>query len=216
MKGTVDVSLTGDEVGVNQHLQIGLAAERPDKVRFNAYAGFSSLISIAVDGDSLWVFLPSSSLLMGGSIDEAASAGILPEAANLLLDALKEVLFPQPVCGDGCKSERMAEGRCRFEEDFDGGKRISIFETDKGRLLSTDFVDKDGGERARVDYRDYQRSGGLYFPHEITLSLRSEDVKVRLTFYRVQLNRGIDDNIFRLKDITGVRQRGFAHSFETE
>jgi len=216
IKGTADVDVSGDEPGMNQHLQIGLAAERPDKIRFNVYAGFSTVMSIAVNGDSLWVFLPSSSLLMAGSIDEAEGLGILPAAANVLLDALREVLFPEPICGDGCKSERIANGRCRFEEDSEDGKRISIFETGKGRLLSTDFVDKDGEERARVSYRDYRTSSGLYFPREITLSFKSEDVRAKLTFHRVELNREIDANIFRFKDVTGVTQRGLERSLESE
>lgn len=204
VKATLEVYFTADEPGHNQRLQVGLAAKRPDRMRLNVYAGFLSLVNIAVDGESLWVFLPSSSTLLAGSLDEAAGQALFPMATGLLLDAVRTILFPDPFCITGCTSDQIERGKCRFEEESEDGKRIGIIESRTGRLLSLDLVDRDGTERVAVNYRDYRRSGGISFPHDITVSLPSDGVRVRLLFNRAVLNRHIDETEFRLKDLSSA------------
>jgi len=201
VKATLDVYFAADEPGHTQRFQVGLAAQRPDRMRLNVYAGFLNLANIAVDGDSLWAFLPSSSTLLAGSLDEVASQALLPVATGLLLDAVRTILFPDPFCMAGCTSEQIERGKCRFEEESEDGKRIGIIESRTGRLLNLDLVDRDGTERVAVNYRDYRRSGSVSFPHDITVSLPSDGVRIRLLFHRAVVNREIDEKEFRLKNL---------------
>jgi outer membrane lipoprotein-sorting protein len=216
VKATIDLYFTEKEPGRSERLQAGLAAQRPDKVRLNIYAGFSHLADVAVDGDSLWAFLPSSSSLLAGSVEEVASQALLPVATALLLDAVRSVLFPTPLCITNCKSEKIEGGKCSFEEESEGGKRMGVVESRTGRLLRLDFVDKDGTERVTVNYRDYRKSGGISFPHEITVSLPSDGVKVRLVFNRAVLNRDIDERVFRLKDLPSTNVKKLGNVLEME
>lgn len=209
VKATLDVYFAADEPGHTQRFQVGLAAQRPDRMRLNVYAGFLNLVNIAVDGDSLWAFLPSSSTLLAGSLDEVAGQALLPVATGLLLDAVRTILFPDPFCIAGCTSEQIERGKCRFEEESEDGKRIGIIESRTGRLLSLDLVGRDGTERVAVNYRDYRRSGSVFFPHDITVSLPSDGVRIRLLFHRAILNRDIDEKEFRLKDFPRAGVMGF-------
>jgi outer membrane lipoprotein-sorting protein len=209
VKATIDLYFTETEPGRREHFQAGLAAQRPNRVRLNVYAGFMSLVNIAVNGDSLWAFLPSSSILLAGSIDEAAGQALLPLSTGLLLKAVRSVLFPESFCITECKSEQMEKGKCRFEEDSEEGKRIGIVDARTGRLLGLYLVDNDGTERVAVDYRDYRKSGTISFPNEITVSLPANGVKVRLVFHNAVLNREIDENVFRLNDVPSASVRGF-------
>jgi hypothetical protein len=178
-------------------------------MRLNVYVGFLNLANVAVDGDSLWAFLPSSSTLLSGSLDEVASQALFPMATGLLLDAMRTVLFPDSLCIAGCTSEQIERGKCRFEEESEYGKRISVVESKTGRLLSLDLVDRDGTERVAVKYGDYRKSGSISFPHDITLSLPSEGVRVRLLFHKAVLNREIDEKELRLKAVPSGRVTGF-------
>lgn len=210
VKATIDAYLAIEEPHRSEKLQVGLAAQRPGRVRLNIYAGFLNLLNIAADGDSVWAFLPSTSILLAGSVEEAAGQALLPAPTVLVLDAVRTLLFPDSFCVIECKSEEVAKGRCRFEEDSEEGKRIGIVETGTGRLLSLDFVGQDGTERLKVNYGNYKRSSGIFFPQEITILLPSDGVRLRLVFNRVVLNRDMDEGVFRLKDIpsAGVRRFG--------
>ncbi|MCX5801771.1 MAG: DUF4292 domain-containing protein [Candidatus Eisenbacteria bacterium] len=201
VKATLDVYLSFEEPRRSERLQVGLVAQEPDRMRLNVYAGFVSLASVALDGDSIRAFIPSSSVLLAGSLGDAVTQALLPEATGLLLDAVRTVLFPKRFCVTECMSEEIEKGRCRFEEDSDDGKRIGIVDSKTGNLIRLEFVDADGAERVGVDYRDYTRSGGVLFPHEITVSLPSDGVRARLVFNRTVLNDDIDEKVFRLKDL---------------
>jgi len=214
VKATIDAYLTAEEPRRSERLQVGLAAQRPDKVRLNIYAGFLNLLNIAVDGDSIWAFLPSTSILLAGSTDEAAGQTLLPAPTVLILDAIRSLLFPDSFCITECKSEEIEKGRCRFEEYSEGGKRIGIVESRTGRLLSLDFVGEDGTERVKVNYGNYKKSAGTFFPQEITVLLPSDGVRLRLVFNRVVLNRVIDERVFRFKDIPSTSVRRFGDTLE--
>ena len=216
LKATVDLYLTAEEPAYNERLQVGLAAQRPDRLRLNVYAGFSNLVSIAIDGDSVWAFLPSSSMLLAGSVDEVVKLALLPKATGLLLEGVRGVIFPEPFCLVECKSETMEKGKCRLEEDSGEGKRVGIVESRTGRLLTLDFIDKDGAERATVNYRNYRKSGNIFFPHEITVVLPPDGIRLRLVFNRAVLNRDVDEDVFRLKDIPNSGVKRFGDILEVE
>jgi len=209
VKATVDAYITTGQPPHNEKVQIGLVAQRPDKIRLNIYSGFIHVVSVGADGDSLWAFLPPFPFILAGAIDDAASQVLLPASTGVLIDAVRSILFPDGFCLNGCETEIVSKGRCRFEEESEEGTEVGIVETKTGRLRSLSFSEPDGRETAVVKYSNYRQSGGMYFPGEVTLSLPSDHISLRMVFNRVALNRHIDESVFRLKDMPIPNTKGF-------
>ncbi|UCF79545.1 MAG: DUF4292 domain-containing protein [Candidatus Eiseniibacteriota bacterium] len=195
IRGTLRTRLTLERAGYSGTLQAGLAAQKPDRARLKIYAGFSTVLDVTVEGDSLRAFIPPKSTLLLGSVRDQ----VVAFEAGTFLAILRDALFPAEFCSGACLFETAPGGTCRLEDELPGGKRISFVETKSGRLRGMQWVNSEGDEWARVSYRDYKRSGEVSFPRDIAISFPSAQFETRLLFDRVQLNKPLDSGSFELE-----------------
>ena len=128
----------------------------------------------------------------------------LPESGfELGLGAFSE-LFPEGFCVADCKASKVKSNLCELEENFDGGKRISLVEEKKGRLRRMEFRDRNGANSLTISYQDYRRSGKVHFPYDIEVSFPSAGLNVRLIFDRVEANVSLEERALRLDPIPGT------------
>jgi len=205
LKGTLQIHLNLEEPGYGGRVQAGLAAERPDKARLKLYVGFSNLVDVAIDGDSLWAFIPPKGTLLLGSAEDTASFF----APRALLTALREVLFPGEFCLLECRSCKVRGGICRIEDDFAGGRRTSFVDVRNGTLQDMHLVNEEGDEWVTVGFRRYKRSGRIRFPREIRISFPLAGLQMKLSFDRLKLNSPIDEGSFRLDVPPGTTVKRF-------
>jgi outer membrane lipoprotein-sorting protein len=205
VKATLQIRVSMEEPGFVGRVQAGLAAQRPDKARVKVYAGFSEMLDVAIDGDSLWLWVPPKSVMLAGSVEDAAA----PFAAGVLVGALREALFPERFCSGNCSSHWVGRGVCRVEEDLAGGSRLSFVEVKSGRLRELLLLNADGDEWLDVRYKNYKQSGKMSFPSRLEISFPMAKLKMRLTFDRVRLNSPVEPGSFRLKLPAGTTVREF-------
>jgi outer membrane lipoprotein-sorting protein len=178
-----------------------IAARRPDSLRLLGYAAVATVFDATTDGDHFWLYLPMLERAITGKAEEESLLAALPILPTEIVGALFGEPYGAPesglrmldVKGTPWVTWRLASGhevRARYAPGSMLLQRAELWGGDT-RL-------------ARLDYHDYRKRSGVWWPTRLDFDWPAEQGHLSLTFDTVRFNEKIDDSAFRFEAPDGV------------
>ena len=178
-----------------------IAARRPDSLRLLGYAAVATVFDATTDGERFWLYLPMLERAITGKAEEESLLAALPIMPTEIVAAL----FGEPYGAP--------EGGLRVLEE--GGTRWIAWNLASGHevrarysgsmLLQRAELWTGKTRTARLDYHDYRKRSGVWWPTRIDFDWPEEQGHLSLTFETVRFNEPIDDKAFRFEAPEGVK-----------
>jgi len=177
-----------------------IAARRPGSLRLLGYAAIATVFDATTDGDHFWIYLPMLQRAITGKAEEESLLAALPILPTEIVGALFGEPYGAPDAGlrvldiEGTKwvAWTLASGhevRARYSSSM---------------LLQRAELWAGETRTARLDYHDYRKRSGVWWPTRIDFDWPAERGHLSLTFDTVRFNEAIDDQAFRFEPPDGV------------
>jgi len=201
LRADVVIGLTSRTWSGTGTCQGRIAARRPDSLRLLGYAAVATVFDATTDGDRFWIYLPMLQRAVTGKAEEESLLVALPILPNEIVDALFGEPYGAPEAGlrvldvDGTKwvAWTLASGH-EVRARYSGSMLLQRAELWAG-----------GTRTARLDYHDYRKRSGVWWPTRIDFDWPEEQGHLSLTFETVRFNEPIDDKAFRFDAPEGVQ-----------
>jgi hypothetical protein len=178
-----------------------LAARRPGALRLVGYAAVATVFDVATDGARFQAVVPpSGTTWVGRAEDESLLVGlpILPGdvVAALFGEPYGKAVGPRRVVSRGAHpwiAWTLASGdevRTRFDAARWLPQRAELW--------------RNGKSEASLDYHDYRRQGGTWWPSRIQFTWPKEHGRLALTFDRPRFNGALADSLFAPRPPAGL------------
>ncbi len=179
-----------------------LAAQRPGRLRLAGYAALATLFDTATDGRTFWVAVPSLQTFFTGTAGRESLLTGLPVPPGQVVAAV----FGEPYGAlDSTLTVETKSGKTWLAWSVGGGRtaraRASLepFRMERAELLNGGVVE------ATIDYRDYRKRDGVWWPTRIEFAWPNEDAKLALDFRTVDFKGTPPDSLFSIRPTAGAR-----------
>ena len=178
-----------------------LAARRPGSLRLLGYAAVATVFDATTDGERFWLYLPPLGRVITGRATEESLLVALPVLPVEIVSAL----FGEPYGAPESGLRVIASGGASWIAwNLPDGHEVRA-RYDASSLLLERAELWAGEERvARLDYHDYRKRRGVWWPTRVEFDWPEERGHLSLTFDQVRFNGKIDDSAFRFEAPEGV------------
>lgn len=206
LRTLADSELTGPE-GQFRASEV-LLVEPPSRLRIEVLSMFGVAWVLATDGEFLDIYSREEGTVYRGEPNPALLADYLP--VPLGLEELTELLLGRPPPRDVVASEHAAwekeTGLIRLALRIaGGGTQILWFDGASGLLMRCEERDAKGILRFDLRIKAYRDVSGALLGSDITI-VAADGVQVRLAYAKSELNPTLPADLFRLRNVVGVKE----------
>jgi hypothetical protein len=206
LRTLADSELTGPE-GHFRASEV-LLVEPPARLRIEVLSMFGVAWVLATDGHFLDIYSREEGTVYRGEPNPALLADYLP--VPLALEELTELLLGRPPRREVVASEGVAweqeTGFIRLVLRIaGGGTEILWFDAVSGLLMRCEERDAKGALRFDLRIKAYRDVSGALLGSDITI-LAADGVQVRLAYAKSELNPTLPAELFRLRNVMGVKE----------
>ncbi|MEP7028438.1 MAG: hypothetical protein ABI960_07575 [Candidatus Eisenbacteria bacterium] len=178
-----------------------LAAARPGSLRLLGYVAIATVFDATTDGDRFWLYLPTMDRVITGAAAEESLLIALPVLPGEIVSALFGEPYGAPESG-----LRVIEvdGTSWVAWDLAGGHEVRARYGANPTLLERAELWEGGRRIARLDYHDYRRRRGVWWPTRLDFDWPEEEGHLSLTFDQVRFGGVIDPKLFHFETPEGV------------
>jgi outer membrane lipoprotein-sorting protein len=178
-----------------------VAARRPASLRLLGYAAIATVFDATTDGDRFWLYLPMLERAITGKAEEESLLAALPIQPTEIVGALFGEPYGAPEHGLRVIDEK---GTRWVAWDLASGHVVRARYAQSSMLLQRAELYEGNQRIARLDYHDYRKRSGVWWPTRIDFDWPAEQGHLSLTFNTVRFNGTIDDQAFRFEPPDGV------------
>lgn len=178
-----------------------LAARRPGSLRLLGYAAVATVFDATTDGDHFWLYLPMLDRVITGKAEEESLLVALPVLPGEIVSALFGEPYGAPESGLRLVDIR---GTPWVAWNLAGGQEVRARYAASSMLLQRAELWNGATRVARLDYHDYRKKGGVWWPTRIDFDWPAEQGHLSLTFDTVRFGGTIEDQAFRFEVPDGV------------
>ena len=190
-----------------------LVARRPAELRLRGYAAFLTVFDVVTDRERFWFYVPARhSALTGTAAQESLVTGL-----PLLPGEIVNALFAEPY-GSGDRPLRALEGASgpwvvwTLEDGHEVRARYRLDPV----LLERAELYQDGRLEASLDYHDYRKLKGVWWPMRLDFDWPGDGGRMSLDFEEVTFNRAVEAGAFRFDPPSGVEVVRVARADEAQ
>ncbi len=178
-----------------------IAARRPDSLRLLGYAAVATVFDATTDGDRFWLYLPMLERAITGKAEEESLLAALPILPTEIVGALFGEPYGAPEHGLRVVDDK---GTKWIAWDLSTGHEVRARYAPSSMLLQRAELWSGANRIARLDYHDYRKRSGVWWPTRIDFDWPAEQGHMSLTFDTVHFNEPIDDEAFKFQPPDGV------------
>jgi len=201
LKADVVIGLASESWSGAGTCQGRVAARRPDSLRLLGYAAVATVFDATTDGDRFWLYLPMLERAITGKAEEESLLAALPILPTEIVGALFGEPYGAPEHGLRVIDEK---GTKWIAWDLASGHEVRARYAQSSMLLQRAELWEGDRRIARLDYHDYRKRSGVWWPTRIDFDWPAEQGHLSLTFDTVRFNEAIDDQAFRFEAPDGV------------
>jgi outer membrane lipoprotein-sorting protein len=200
VRADVVIGLAGRSWSGTGTCQGRVAARRPGSLRLLGYAAVATVFDATTDGDRFWLYLPLMQRALTGKAEEESLLAALPILPTEIVGAL----FGEPYGAPESGLRVLDEGGTKWVAwNLASGYEVRA-RYSSSLLLQRAELWEGGTRTARLDYHDYRKRSGVWWPTRIDFDWPGEQGHLSLTFETVRFNEPIDDKAFRWEAPDGV------------
>jgi len=178
-----------------------LAAVRPGSLRLLGYAAVATVFDATTDGDRFWLYQPMFERVITGTAAEESLLVALP----ILPGEIVAALFGEPYgAPDSGMTAIEVEGTPWVAWTLADGHQVRARYSTGPALLQRAELWAGARRVARLDYRDYRKRHGVWWPTRIDFDWPEQQGRLSLTFEQVRFGGTIDPAKFRFEPPPGV------------
>ena len=178
-----------------------IAARRPDSLRLLGYAAVATVFDATTDGDRFWLYLPMLERAITGKAEQESLLAALPILPTEIVSALFGEPYGAPAAGLRVVD---VDGAPWVAWDLASGHEVRARYATSSMQIQRAELWEGGARIARLDYHDYRKRSGIWWPTRIDFDWPAEKGHLSLTFETVRFNESIDDKAFRFEAPDGV------------
>ena len=178
-----------------------LAARRPGSLRLLGFAAVATVFDATTDGEHFWLYLPSLERVITGKAEEESLLIALPVLPGEIVSALFGEPYGAPESGLRLIQQK---GVPWVAWDLKGGHEVRARYATGSMLLQRAELWNGDRRVAQLDYHDYRKRSGVWWPTRIDFDWPAEQGHMSLTFDRVKFGLPIEDKAFRFEVPDGV------------
>lgn len=178
-----------------------LAARRPGSLRLLGYAAVATVFDATTDGERFWLYLPMLERVITGKAEEESLLVALPIMPGEIVSALFGEPYGAPESGLRIID---VKGTSWVAWDLKGGHEVRARYAAGSMLLQRAELWKGAERVARLDYHDYRKRSGVWWPTRIDFDWPAEHGHLSLAFDTVRFGTTIEDQAFRFEVPDGV------------
>jgi outer membrane lipoprotein-sorting protein len=178
-----------------------LVAVRPGSMRLLGYAAVSTVFDATTDGERFWLYMPMLERVITGAAAEESLLVALPILPGEIVSALFGEPYGAPESGLGAID---VEGTPWVAWRLADGHEVRARYSTGPTLLQRAELWAGARRVARLDYRDYRKRHGVWWPTRIDFDWPEEQGHLSLTFDQVRFGGRVDPAKFRFEPPPGV------------
>jgi len=178
-----------------------LAARRPGSLRLLGFAAVATVFDATTDGKHFWLYLPTLDRVITGKAEEESLLIALPVLPGEIVSALFGEPYGAPESGLRLIQQKGVEW---VAWDLKGGHEVRARYATASMLLQRAELWNGDRRVAQLDYHDYRKRGGVWWPTRIDFDWPAEQGHMSLTFDSVKFGLPIEDKAFRFDVPDGV------------
>jgi hypothetical protein len=201
LKADVTVGLSSPEWPGAGTAEGTLVARRPGDLRLRGYAAFVTVFDAVTDGRQFWLHVPPLRRVYAGEADQVT----LPAGLPILPGEIVAALFAEPY-GAADQPLRVLPGRedSWLAWDVSEGHEVHARYRHAPTLLERAELWRGDRMIARLDYLDYRRRDGVWWPARMEFDWPEERSRMSLDFGEVTFNPPIEDVAFQFVPPAGA------------
>jgi len=178
-----------------------LAAVRPGSMRLLGYAAVATVFDATTDGDRFWLYQPMLERVITGAAAEESLLVALPILPGEIVCALFGEPYGAP---ESSLSAIDVEGAPWVAWKLADGHEVRARYSTGPTLLQRAELWAGARRVARLDYRDYRKRHGVWWPTRIDFDWPEEQGHLSLTFDQVRFGGAIEAKTFHFEPPPGV------------
>ena len=178
-----------------------LAAMRPGSLRLLGYAAVATVFDATTDGDRFWLYQPMFERVITGTAAEESLLVALPVLPGEIVAALFGEPYGAPESGVAAVE---VDGAPWVAWKLADGHEVRARYSTGPTLLQRAELWAGVRRVARLDYRDYRKRHGVWWPTRIDFDWPEQQGHLSLTFEQVRFGGTVDPAKFRFEPPPGV------------